>query len=84
MILLQVECYSGFKAEERPVRFQLDGHDHMVEDVFDQWHSPDATYFKVPSDDGNVYVLRHTMSPQEDAWTLESFRQGYAGKCHRR
>jgi len=72
---LRVECYSGYKAEERPVRFQLDGHDHIVEEVLDQWHSPDATYFRVRSDDGNTYVLRHSLSPQEDAWTLESFRR---------
>jgi hypothetical protein len=48
----------------------------MVEEVLDQWHSPDATYFKVRSDEGNTYVLRHFISPQQDAWTLESFRQG--------
>lgn len=73
---LRVESYSGYKAEERPVRFHLDGHDHIVEEVVDQWHSPDATYFKVRSDDGNIYVLRHTISPQQNAWTLESFRRG--------
>jgi hypothetical protein len=75
MITMSVECYSGYKGEERPVRFQLGGHVHKVEEVLDQWHSPDATYFKVRSDDGNTYVLRHAMSPQEGAWTLESFRQ---------
>ena len=73
---LRVECYSGHKAEERPLRFQLDGHDHIIEEVLDQWHSPDATCFRVRSDDGDVYLLRHTISPQEDAWTLESFRRG--------
>ncbi len=72
---LKVECYSGYKGEERPVRFQLDGQDHVVEEVLEQWHSPDATYFRVRSDDGNVYVLRHSVSPQEDVWTLESFRR---------
>lgn len=75
MMIVRVECYSGYKAEERPIRFRLDGQDHMVEEVVDQWQSPDATYFKVRSDDGNTYVLRHSLSPQEDAWTLESFRR---------
>ena len=74
-MVLKVECYSGYKADERPVRFQLGSQDHMVEEVLDQWHSPDATFFRVRSDDGNVYVLRHTISPQEDVWTLESFRR---------
>ena len=74
--MLHVDCYSGYKSEERPVRFQLDGHNHVVEEVVDQWHSPDATYFRVRSDDGNMYVLRHTTLPQQDKWTLESFRRG--------
>jgi len=75
-MIVQVECYSGYKAEERPVRFHLGDQDHMVEEVLDHWNSPDATYFKVRSDDGNTYVLRHIVCPQEDAWTLEAFRQG--------
>jgi hypothetical protein len=41
---LRVESYFGYKAEERPVRFQLGGRDHMIEEVLDQWYSPDATY----------------------------------------
>ncbi len=49
---VRVQCYSGYKAEERPARFQLDGYDHIVEDILDQWQSPDAIYFKVRSDDG--------------------------------
>jgi hypothetical protein len=28
---------AGTKAEERPVRFQLDERDYMVEEVLDQW-----------------------------------------------
>jgi hypothetical protein len=75
MMIVRVECYSGYKAEERPIRFRLDGQDHKVEEVVDQWQSPDATYFKVRSDDGNTYLLRHSQSPQEDTWTLESFRR---------
>ena len=75
MMIVRVECYSGYKAEERPIRFRVDGQDHVVEEVVDQWQSPDATYFKVRSDDGSIYVLRHSQSPQEDTWTLESFRR---------
>lgn len=75
-MVVRVECYSGYKAEERPIRFQLNGHDHIVEEFLDQWHSPDATYFKVRCDDGNIYAFRHSTSPQQDTWTLESFRRG--------
>jgi hypothetical protein len=76
MMEVRVESYAGYKAEERPIRFQLDGCVHTVEELLDQWYSPDATYFRVRADDGNLYVLRHGISPQQDVWTLESFRQG--------
>ena len=62
---LRVECYSGWKAEERPDRFEIDGHQHLAEEVLDRWHGTDATFFKVRSDDGNFYVLRRAMSPAE-------------------
>jgi len=75
-VTLHVECYSGSKADERPIRFRLDGRDHWVEEVLDRWYGPDAIFFKVRSDDGNFYVLRQTSSPREISWTLEAFRRG--------
>jgi hypothetical protein len=32
---------------------------------------------KVHADDGNVYMLRDLLSPQEDAWTLEAYQRGW-------
>ena len=55
---MDVHCYSGRTADERPVRFQLDGHEYMVEEVLDQWYGPEDVTFKVRADDGNVYILR--------------------------
>jgi hypothetical protein len=70
---LRVECYAGRKADERPVRFQLDDRDYLVEEVLDQWYGSDDTFFKVRADDRNLYILRRNTS--RDEWTLESFRQ---------
>jgi hypothetical protein len=70
---VQVKCYAGRIADERPVRFQLGAREHMVEEVLDQWHGPNGTFFMVCADDGNLYVLEH--STAADEWTLESFRQ---------
>ena len=70
---LRVECYAGRKADERPVRFQLDDRHYLVEEVLDQWYGPDDTFFKVRADDRNLYILRRNTS--RDEWTLESFRQ---------
>ena len=73
---VRVECYSGYKAGERPVRFYLGEREYRVIEVLDQWYGPEATYFRVKADDGHLYVLRHDRNPLEDAWELESFRRG--------
>ena len=75
MMRVRVECYAGRKAEERPVRFQLEGHDYMVEEVVYQWYGPDDAFFKVRADDGNLYILRQDRSHSEGAWSLEAFRE---------
>lgn len=69
---VQVECYSGAKADEHPIRSQLDGHEYAVEEVLDQWYGPEDTYFTLRADDRNIYILRH--NPARDTWSLESFR----------
>ena len=75
---VRVECYAGYRAEQRPLRFYLGEGCFEVEEVLDQWYSPDAIYFRVRADDANFYILRHREHPLEDAWTLESFRRGQA------
>ncbi len=72
---LRVECYSGGKADERPVRFRLDERLFFVEEIVDQWYGPDDVFFKVRADDGNLYILRRKGATPEGLWTLESFRR---------
>ena len=57
-----MECYAGRKADERPIRFQLDEHEYIVEELLDQWNGPEHVFFKVRADDGNLYILRHETS----------------------
>ena len=71
---LRVECYSGRKADERPVRFYLGERVYVVEEVIDQWYGPRDLFFKVRADDGNLYILRQYQSESENTWSLESFR----------
>lgn len=71
---LRVESYSGHKADERPLRFQLGDRWLTVEEVLDRWYDPDAIYFRVRAEDGAFYVLRHQET--EDVWTLEAYRRG--------
>lgn len=76
---VQVECYSGWKAEERPLRFRGDGHEYVVEEVLDQWYGPEDIFFKVRADDGNLYLLRHQTSVPDGEWDLVSFRKSSSG-----
>ena len=74
LMRLRVVCYSGRKADERPLSFQLDDHEYFVEELVDQWCEPDDAFFKVRASDGNLYVLRRRSSTPEGEWSLESFR----------
>lgn len=70
---IRVETYSGYKADERPLRFHMGGSVYEVESVDDQWYSPDASWFRVKANDGNTYILRREGA---DVWTVQSFRSG--------
>jgi hypothetical protein len=67
-----VDCYSGFKADERPLRLNLRDGAREVVVVEDRWYSPGATYFRVLVDDGDRYVLRHDEA--QDVWSLAGYR----------
>ena len=70
---VEVEAYSGHKADERPLRFRLGERWLSVEEVVDRWYDPEAVYFRVRADDGAMYILRHVEAT--DVWTLEAFRR---------
>ncbi len=72
---VQVQCYSGKKADDRPVLFRLDEHEYMVEEVLDQWYGPEHVFFKVRADDCKIYILRQQTSVPEGMWELVSFRE---------
>jgi hypothetical protein len=55
---IEVSAYSGYKANERPLAFYVDGRRHDVTDVIDRWYGVEHDYFKVLADDGRIYLLR--------------------------
>jgi hypothetical protein len=65
---IYVDAYSGYKANERPRLFDLDGEVYEIASVLDRWHKP-STYFKVRTTDSRVFILRH--DEQADEWTLQ-------------
>jgi hypothetical protein len=74
---LKVECYSGYRADERQLRFRFlrgeDPREFEVSEVVDRWYVVGYECFKVRADDGNNYILRHSLN--DDGWHLDSFRQ---------
>ena len=73
MSSVEVECYSGYRADQRPVRFSLGGRALQVLDVEDQWYSPSARYFRVRAGDGDRYILRY--DEDRDSWSLSGYRR---------
>lgn len=74
---LKVECYAGYRADERPLRFTIappTGRTFEVKEILDQWYGVGYRCFRVRADDDNLYILRH--DEEQDLWMLESFRRG--------
>ncbi len=71
---LHVQCYSGYRGEETPRRFQLGSRQIEIVDVIDRWLGPDHRYFKVRGDDQGVYILRHDAASQ--CWEMTMFDSG--------
>jgi hypothetical protein len=69
---VKVECYAGYKGEERPVRVLFGERAEEVKIVEGRWYSPGATYFRVVVECGDRYILRH--DDAQDVWTIEGFR----------
>ncbi len=70
--MITVECYSGYRVNERPITFTLSECDYTrsfrVREVLDRWFGETADYFKVEADDDNIYLLKY--DGRQDAWDL--------------
>ena len=57
---IRVECYAGYRGEEKPRRFFLDERRVEVAEVVEAWLEPGVRCFKVKGDDGASYLLRQS------------------------
>jgi hypothetical protein len=65
---ITVTAYSGYKANERPLSFEVEGRKHTVTNIADRWYGEDDDYFKVVADDGKVYIIK--WNRPGDRWFL--------------
>jgi hypothetical protein len=71
---IRVDCYAGYRGEEKPRVFFLGKRRIQVVEVLDRWLAPDHRYFKVRDDDAAVYILRHDEVAGE--WEMTMFDCG--------
>ena len=74
---IQVECYIGYKTNERPLAFNYQGRRWEVKEIIDRWYeggldptSPEIDYFKVKTVEGRVFILRDLSL--FDAWSIRT------------
>ncbi len=66
---IEVDAYSGFRANERPKSLRVAGGRVEVEEVIDRWYGERYDYFKVRGSDGRRYTIRYDR--REDEWEME-------------
>ena len=65
---VEVVCYSGYKGDERPVRFRLDSQEYFVEELLDQWYGPTDIFFKVRDEECTSFGAAHLRLKGNGAW----------------
>jgi hypothetical protein len=66
---IHVDAYSGYKANERPRGFELDGTYYRIYALEADWYTPAGHFFKVRAD-GKRFILRYEEG--QDEWTLQA------------
>jgi hypothetical protein len=67
-VRVRVESYSGYQADERPVRFWLRERKLEVVSIERRWYEPGWSCFRVVADDAKSYLLRRSEHGQ--GWEL--------------
>ena len=74
---IHVETYSGYKADERPVRFVKDGKSLAVTEILRQWREPTEACYRVRASDGGTFTLRrHLHAKGGEFWEITADRNG--------
>lgn len=70
---IRVIAYSGYKANERPMVFFLDGKPIRIREILKQWKDPECDCFRLMGEDLNQYVLKWERS--KDQWSVQKCPQ---------
>jgi hypothetical protein len=74
-----VECFSGYRINERPVAFTFQGQRLDVAEIIDRWYEgdieaglPEVNYFKVRTTKGDIFLLRYLLLP--NSWSIRTYK----------
>ena len=75
LIPIEVECHSGYKADEYPKCFYRDDDKFDIQEITDRWYQgerdpewPVSNYFKVNTVCGKQFIMKHDL--ENDQWYL--------------
>ncbi len=71
---IRVHTYSGYKADERPLKFEHEGQEHMIREIINQTREVIVgnglrNKFTVRAEEGKIFTLFH--EEVKDQWFLE-------------
>jgi hypothetical protein len=69
--MVRVECYAGYKADERPVRFHIGEREYTVERIVERWTKPGGNGFRVSTAEGE-FILEQNRN--DGSWTARPWR----------
>lgn len=72
---IKVECHSGYKADEYPIRFYWQDIKFEITEIADRWYQAQATpdwpvadYFKIRTAGKHEFILKHELG--NDEWFI--------------
>lgn len=65
---VDVECYAGYRGEERPRRIDINGRRIEIIEIKDRWITPSHRHFSIIGDDASTYLIRYDTVRKE--WEL--------------
>jgi hypothetical protein len=75
LIPIQVECHSGYKADEYPKCFFWNDDMFEIQEITDRWYQgelnpeyPVSNYFKVETTCDKQFIIKHDL--ESDEWYL--------------
>jgi len=67
-IVNRVKCYSGHAFAQRPISFLWQGREYNVSEVEREWQEPGKKFFKVRTEDEEIFELCYNHS--QDEWLI--------------